>query len=323
MNYCIFDRFQGAWLGSIIGAALDDHSCRSERAKIVQYQPAKWLLARAKLAEILMTAPRLEANLIANQLEQIFLEESISQTNFEVGKLPDHILLILLPLIIFNVDNPNLVSKIVTQCNFKSSTNNINIIEDVLIWNYLIALALNKRFSSQETNVSSIVKQVFAGVEVKKTSLTEKLEIIAQAWEHGNSLNKLQQELSNRSDLRQTAIALGVYCFASTPKDFMLSVKRAANLSKNMSLPITALTGALSGAYNGLIGIPRRWHQFGSQNPTYRQDKLIAQKLFETWLGIYPTANKQFSYDFTLNVVAPPNQIQPRVSLNIISQRAN
>ncbi|WP_019504501.1 ADP-ribosylglycohydrolase family protein [Pleurocapsa sp. PCC 7319] len=321
MNYCIFDRFQGAWLGSIIGAALDDHSCRSERAKIVQYQPPKWLLARAKLAEILITAPRLEASLIANQLEQIILGESISQTNFEVGKLADYILLILLPLIIFNVDNPDLVSKIVTQCNFKSRTNNI--IEDVLIWNYLLALTLNKRFSFQETNVSSIVKQVFAGVEVKKTSLTEKLEIIAQAWEHGNSLNKLQQELSNRSDLRQTSIALGVYCFASTPKDFMLSVKRAAKLSNNMSLPITALTGVLSGAYNGLTGIPLRWHQFGSQNPTYRQNELIAQKLLETWLGIYPTANKQFSYDFTLDIVAPPKQIQSRASLNIISQRAN
>lgn len=321
MNYSIFDRFQGAWLGSIIGAALDNQSCQSERTKIVQYQPQNWLLARAKMADILINAPRLEASTIANQLEQVFLPENIIPANPKVGRLPDDILLILLPLIIFYADNPDLVRDIVTCCNLESSTNNI--MEDVLIWNYLIALALNRRFSDQKSNVSSIVKQVLAGVEVNKTSLIKKLEIIAQAWEHGNSLNKLQQELSNWENPRQTAIALSVYCFASTPKDFMLSVRRAANLSNDVTFSITALTGALSGAYNGLAGIPRRWHKFGNQNLVYQRDQTRAQELWRTWLGIYSTANKQFSYDFTLDVVAPPNLIQSRPSLNIISQRAN
>lgn len=321
MNYNIFDRFQGALLGSIIGAALDNQSCQSERTKIVQYQPHNWLLARAKMADILINTPRLEASSIANQLKQVFLPENIIQANPEAARLPDDILLILLPLIIFYGDNPDLVRDTVTCCNLESITNNI--IEDILIWNYLLALALNRRFPDQESNVSSIVKQVLAGVEVEKTSLIEKLEIIARAWEHGNSLNKLQQELSHQENPRQTAIALGVYCFASTPKDFMLSVRRAVKLSNDVTFSITALTGALSGAYNGLAGIPRRWHKFGIQNLYYQRDQTRAQELWRTWLGIYSTANKQFSYDFTLDVVASPKLIQSRTSLNIISQRAN
>ena len=331
MDYCILGKFQGAWLGSIIGEALAERESQSERTKIVQYQPQDWYSARAKIADILIKNKRLEVSYLSHQLEQIFLRDSVSKVNFVREAFsremawaePDRIVLILLPLIIFyadNADHLDLVTEIVSQCNFEQ-TNIIEIQEDMSIWSYLLALALHDKFTTHDTNVSSIVKQVLAGVEVKTTSLVEKLEIVAQAWEHGKSLNKLTDELSNQGNPSQTAIALCFYCFASTPKDFMLSVKRAANLDRNMALATTALTGAISGAYNGLVGIPWNWNVFGNQNKAYQQARQAAKELFKTWLGIYSIENDQFPYDCTFSVVAPAKMIQPRESLNIISQR--
>ncbi len=334
MDYCILGRFQGALLGSIIGEALADRANLSERTKIIQYQPQDWLSARSKITDILIQAHRLEVGFLGDrlndQLKSVDLGDLLSQGNL-VGEalaketawaVTNRILLILLPLIVFHLDNLDVVRQTVAQYNSKQP-NITEIKEDISIWSYFLSLALSNRFAIDRTNVSSIVKQVLTGVEVTKTSLVKKLEIVAQAWEHGHSLNNLAEELSNMENLSQTAIALCFYCFASTPKDFRLSVKRAANLNNNMALPTTALTGAVSGAYNGLAGIPRKWDRFGNQNQAYQQAKKTAQQLFTTWLGICVPENNQFFDDSSVNAVALPNMIQPRTSLNIISQESS
>lgn len=341
MSYCTFNRFQGVWLGSILGGALVGKKSNSSRTKIIQYQPYNWVMARDKIAKILIKAEGLEINNISHQLEKIFLEDDVvhsvgegffsGQTfpsqNVSIGNGGEpitsidssNLILSLLPLIIFQVDKFDVLTEIVTQCNL-NSPNATETQEDILIWSYLLALVLNHKFDSQNINVSMMIRQVLGGVEVKTTSLVDKLEIVDNAWETGASLHQLTEELLQQGNSSQIAIALSVYFFATTPKDFMLSVKRAANLKTNIVLSTTALTSAISGAYNGIAGIPRCWSIIANQNQAYQQAKKISQELFETWLGIYPTDNHEFLYDQELHAVAFPKIIQPRKSLKIISQ---
>lgn len=319
MSYCTFNRFQGVWLGSILGEALGNHKSCSEGTKILNYQP-NWDVPRNKIAEILIKAERLELKNINYQLDKLFQQDEVAYSE-ENRKLinSSHLILSLLPLIIFYVDNPDVLIKIVTQCNLNLA-NATQTQEDILIWSYLLALALNHKLDPQDLNVSMIIRQVLGGVELKTTSLVKQLEIVVSAWEDGATLHQLAEELLQQGSPSHTAIALSFYCFATTPKDFMLSVKRAANLKKNIALSTTALTGAISGAYNGMTGIPRCWSIIANHNQAYQQAKKTTQELFATWLGIYSTDNHQFLFDQELHAVASPQIIQPRSSLKIISQ---
>lgn len=351
MNYCTFDRFQGAWLGSIIGAALGQNTDEPEPIKIFHYQAQNWVKTRDAIARSIIENQTTEAQ-YSQQLRQLLSgvstevpsnsgqistdtdllnRDAIPSPNFQVRRDDvanisySNFILALFPLVTFQEDSQYLYAKLITQHNLK--LRNIEIEEDILIWSYLLSLALNNRLEAQDANVSTIVKQVLNGVGVRTTSLIEKLEIVSQAWEHGSSLEQLTEKLrqtDNRQNAMTTvnlAIALSFYCFASTPRNFMLSVKRASNLNSNLSVPITALTATISGAYNGVAGIPRNWRLAGDRNQVYQQAQKIVPELFKTWLGTYHIRDTGLLYDPELHAVAFPRIIQPRHGLRIISQK--
>jgi ADP-ribosylglycohydrolase len=110
-----------------------------------------------------------------------------------------------------------------------------------------------------------------------------------------------------------TALALSFYCFLSTPEDYALSLLRSAygavqmsRLKSLLGLPsvqimrlmevMIALTGALSGAYNSLAGIPTDWRiklypfqdsplvGLGDLSPVDKIEGLAAQFL-AVWAG--------------------------------------
>jgi ADP-ribosylglycohydrolase len=308
MRYCALDRFKGAWLGSILGEALANHQYKSDRIKIIQYQPQEWLLLRNTIAEEIIKNKGLAAessiNIADNQLKN-----SVNS---------DHASLLLLPLIIFCADNIALFKDILTHNNLyllKSP----EAIEDVLIWGGAISLALKEKLGAEELNASSLIERVLIGVGVNNTSLIKKLKIVDRAWRRGSSFNELLEELSSFGNRSQTAIALSFYCFASTPEDFALAVKRAANTG-NLALTTAALTGALSGAYNSLTGIPLYWNIFGNENQAYGEVMTTAKELFDTWSGIYSPQDHHVSSDAVFSAVASPLIIQTRTSLKIISQ---
>ncbi|MBE9043533.1 hypothetical protein IQ255_03765 [Pleurocapsales cyanobacterium LEGE 10410] len=345
MSYSTFDQFQGIWLGSIIGQALANKNL-SEPSKIINYQPS-WLAARDQIAETLLETERLEVSYLADQLAEIFkstnnidsqdgdwanswefsLIKDFNQSFLDNGIAENRSLeysskiLAMLPLIIFYGSDQNLFTEVINQCNLKlaNSQENTDYIEDILSWGYLLTLAINNRLSS-DTNVSLIVRQILTGARVKQTSLTAKLNIVAEAWEQGISLYQLR-ELLPKDHIRSTVIALSVYCFATTPQDFRLSIKRAASLEPQLAWLTTALTGTVSGAYNGIAGIPRNWRAMANHNLTYQSANQTIVKLFQAWLGIYSVDSKQFLYNPEVHAVAPPKIIQPRSALRIISQK--
>jgi len=122
-------------------------------------------------------------------------------------------------------------------------------------------------------------------------------------------------------------IALAFYCFLNTPEDLRLSVLRAARCGIAGQLTC-ALTGALSGAYNGVAAIPVEWRQVSL--PTLEPGSLVygrepsfwgtgsdakivelANNLFAVWAGVYrPDAGLDSAA--LARAVAAPYVIRPR-----------
>ncbi len=131
--------------------------------------------------------------------------------------------------------------------------------------------------------------------------------------------------LSQSSDYSEiaAAIALAVYCWLSTPEFFPLSLLRSQQLS-NISVLIPMLTGALSGAHNGLVGIPTGWQlhdressdQFDDHPPLYSKTRShdLAAQLLAVWSGYYqPLPTNAALERLEQEAIAAPDVIRPRI----------
>ncbi|HEY9769189.1 MAG TPA: ADP-ribosylglycohydrolase family protein [Coleofasciculaceae cyanobacterium] len=319
MSISTFDRFQGIWLGSVIGQALANQKGCCAQTKIINFPTQNWLVEREKIAQIVLTTENLSAKDIGQQLAILQNATSKDDRQAECGSS----LLFLLSLIIFYGANLNFLSKIIAQYNLKSanSQKNAEIRIDILIWSCLLTTVLNNKFKP-DINVKSIIRRTTNIAEVEKTLLIEMLEIVTEAAKSGTSLHQLTEELPSRGNSWQKAIALSWYCFTTTPNDFRLSIQRTASLEPNIAWLTAALTGTLSGAYNGISLIPWRWRAIANQNSIYRLESQIAIKLFESWLGVYSINSNCKLFNQQLYAVASPQIIQPRKALRIISQKS-
>ncbi|BAZ44809.1 hypothetical protein NIES4102_18260 [Chondrocystis sp. NIES-4102] len=309
MSYCTFDRFEGMWLGSLINSDLT----------------ASWIINRNKIAEILIKAEKLEVSFISKQIEEIIVDSKdlnsrqiAAKQRHSLGEY-QNTLLPLLPLIIFFSDNQDFLGSIIAQCQFKTS-NETEIKADILIWGYIVAMIADGQKKSLNPNIHIIVTQLLATAKIK-TTLIDKLEIVSRGCHSGITWQELTQELLKEANWGQSAIALAVYCFASTPQHFRLSIQRAANLNTELAKLTTALTGTLSGAYNGMTTIPWSWRSINYNDQIYQQTQIIGTDLWKSWLGIYSINEQQLPYSQQLHAVALPNRIQPRKTLKIISQK--
>ena len=302
MNYCTFEQFQGVWLGSV--ASVLAHRLNDWE------QTKSWLAKRNRIATKVMEMEALG-----------FAVEPNLANSLVLGTGTDRAELILLPAIIFSEGDRQSLTKIIAQNNLQPSSEAKDR-EDLLIWNCLVNLALRSQFELQDLNLRQVIKQALIRAEARQTTLTQKLETVIEEWERGCSLDRLTEKLLEEENIEQTAIALSCYCFFSTPQEFELGVKRAANLEPQLASLVLALTATLSGAYNGVAGIPRNWRAIANQNPIYQQEQQTAAKLFQAWIGVYSSDNFCLTGKQKIDVVALANTIQPRKALKIISQRS-
>ncbi|GAB4528959.1 MAG: hypothetical protein Tsb0014_10570 [Pleurocapsa sp.] len=297
MRYCLVSRFQASCLGSIIGESLSNPNDLSEELKIKQYEPKTWLKHRESAAFSLIETQ----NLPPEVFNSLAPEEYVGRS--------DRAILLLLPLIIFYADDLPLFKQTVFQSNSYLNLQVENI-EDILVWVYTVTLALREKLK-----INRLIEQIVSGVEIGQTSLIEKLKVVQNGLRQSKPLNKVVKELSGLGNPSQVAIALSLYCFASTPENFELAVRRAIQ-TKYQIQTTAALTGALAGTYNSLTGIPLNWRTYGNCNRAYRQAMFVATELFKTWSGICSPPNN----NFRPSTAAFPRTIQPRSTLNIISQ---
>lgn len=328
MNYHTLDRFRGAWLGSMLGslmelpavAKLDHYGSRSPLGQAYRHKDVEiglqFFILREQLAKITIDSQRSDADAIADLL----IKESQS---LRLSLLSEYSYCwLLLPLIIFYGDNWNLLRKIVRKYYLKlgNLSPDSELEADTLLWSYFLTSILNSGLELNSGYCSESIRKTLTNVG-KKTVLTTQLEIVITAIERGVSLHQLCDRLLSEKNRGQSAIALSCYCFATTPTDFKLSVQRASNLNPEIAGLTTALTGTVSGAYNGMAGIPLSWKKMADKNTAYSLASQKILELFRAWLGIDRAESELWS-NLEIQAIAVPSLIQTRKTKKIISQKA-
>ncbi len=183
---------------------------------------------------------------------------------------------------------------------------------------YAIALALKERLDP-----ATLIPETLIYLDVE-TPLVQQLRQVQTLLEEGAGLETTLWTLMPRQSAPRpnAAIALAFYCFLSTLEDLRLSVVRAARCPQPQ---ITiALTGALSGAYNSIAGIPVGWRlalgkQKDDNSPLatlwglHSETELLrlAARLLAAWSGVCDA--EKFLIDTSLvSAVAAPKVIKPR-----------
>ena len=301
MHYSLLSRFQSALLGSTIGAALSaplkssivaQDNQQRDWYKILHYQSSE-LIDKLKQACFMVSE--------SAQLQQ----SAWQQRSWSSGESA----YIILPVVLFYHENWSLLQQKITQIAqyWQWST---EVLEDVLIWGYVVALVLRGKLDAR-----NIIGQLLVGVGAKPTPSWQLLKQLELCLFESQSLEQVVEKLSNQT--KEWSIPLSLYCFSSTPGDFYLSIRRAARYQAKTQIA-AMLTGALAGAYNGMEGIPLAWRKISYQNPLYQEIEQQGTMLFHAWSGVY-----QRGYEARINqeAIAAPGTIQTRSSLTVISQQ--
>ncbi|MBD0347400.1 MAG: ADP-ribosylglycohydrolase family protein, partial [Coleofasciculus sp. Co-bin14] len=185
-----------------------------------------------------------------------------------------------------------------------------NISEGALAVAFAIALALTEKL-----NVTTLIPQTLAYLEISQTPLVHQLEQVQTLLEQGAGLDRTLTQLHREvqrpgtpSSRPYIPIALAFYCFLSTPEDFRLCVSRAVRTGHQSQIT-AALTGALAGVYNSIIGIPVSWRLAADRMSNTVGGLQQADRLLAVWSGVYDVSSAQHC---PWTAVAAPQVIQPR-----------
>ncbi|MGK7899895.1 MAG: ADP-ribosylglycohydrolase family protein [Hormoscilla sp.] len=299
MRYTIESRFQGAFLGAAVGEMLGI-SITSRSWHQLGSPPANWWdLDIGQLSRFLpgwgSYAVRGCKSLIAG---------GPLEGNMPVG---NEATATTLPYALFFHEDAEKLRRKLNQLAAGQLSGSVGETKDatLAIGYCLLQIALEK-FDHR-----SIIPQIINYIQ-SDGELTSELEQVQTLLLVGASLETASSVLSN-------SIAKALYCFATTPEDFRLSVMRALRIARAQPQLVAALTGAMSGAYNSIVGIPVSWRMAMAQ----MSDKILlpcwgvtsgaeivqlASNLFAAWSGVYwPT---QIAKSPLGNAVAVP-RIQP------------
>lgn len=301
MSYSLLSRFKSTLLGSTMGAALytprnssivGQDNQQPDWSYLFHYQPSELINMLQQVLGIVSESGHVQ-------------ELSWQQRAWNSGEAA----YITLPILLFHHESWSLLQPKITQiaqyCQWSTE-----VLEDVLIWGYIVALILKGRLGAK-----SIIEQLIVGVGAKQNPSWQLLKQLELWLFESLSLEQVVEKLSNQT--QEWSIPLSLYCFSSTPENFYLSIRRAAHYQAKS--PIAAmLTGALAGAYNGMEGIPTAWLKISYQNSIYQQIEQQGEILFSAWSGVY-----QGEYQASINreAIAAAGTIQPRSSLTVISQQ--
>lgn len=183
----------------------------------------------------------------------------------------------------------------------------------LLAFGFAVAQMLQERLERLTLLPQTIayLKQSTAKPTASLLDLVSRLEQVQTLLHHGAALHPAIEQLragTTQSD--STAIAIAFYCFLSTPDDLRLSLLRAAR-SGDVAPVVCALTGALSGAHNGLNGLPLVWQMSNSIPLLWglsgEEMNQLAARLFAVWSGVYASGTAT-----NVLAIAAPGVIRPR-----------
>ena len=198
-----------------------------------------------------------------------------------------------LPLILFYHENPiklrqNLQQIVdVWQVNSRGAISESLLLESALAVGYAIAQSLTERLKPD-----TLIPQTIAFLGETQSPMAQQLAQVQTLLDQGAGLERAVTQLQHRFAQPTTPIALAFYCFLGTLEDLQLSVRRAARIEYQPQIT-SAITGALSGAYNSTSGIPISWRNL-SRKPlaawgmtSVAQMLELSDSLVAVWSGVY------------------------------------
>lgn len=157
--------------------------------------------------------------------------------------------------------------------------------DGALALGYAIATALQAKASPIE-----LVARTIAFVGETQTAMVAKLAQVRALLEQRVGLETAFAALGE-PDRLSSQIAFALFCCLSTPSDFRLAIERAAKHKFAPQLA-SAIAGALSGASNGMVGIPATM-SFSVAQVTNRTEMLrLCDALVAVWSGMYEQSNR-------------------------------
>ncbi|MGB3204861.1 MAG: ADP-ribosylglycohydrolase family protein [Crinalium sp.] len=307
MKYSLLNRFRGALLGSVLGEMKGsqylEQNCLellpvklgAEIATNIEIKnQLPWSYLAVSCAQSLISCGRLDLEDLVKHSYYV-LPEKISASCSEVA-------IATLPVgLFFHENEVTLQQKLTIAASvlMRDCDNSLG----VLAVGYAIAQALTEKL-----HPISLIPQILTYLDDAETPFTQQLSIVQTQLAQGAALEKVVNQLCRNGCHSTTPIALALYCFLSTPQDFRLSLLRALRTNYHPQTT-AALTGALSGAYNSLLGIPLGWRIAWNYHNKLEVIQL-AESLLAVWSGVYDLST---NYDCDRVAIAAPRVIQPRL----------
>ncbi len=270
MRYSLINRVRGTLIGNLIGQSLaakesgETYFCKTAvwgiQSLVVRgrFDLDEWNKLQLQNWDSELSNDLLLLNLISSTLPiTIFFHENgikLKETLLSAIKIHD---------------NPLLRDAVLTVC-------------------YLVAQSLNENI-----NQNSLVSGINAFLGETTSDIPKKLQLVNNLIIENAGLAELQNYLDKENNI-SNLIAVAFYCFVTSREDFRLTCVRVAAVDKHKSQVCGAIVGAISGAYNGMTGIPITWH-LGLDEAKLAQWELtnfsqmvkLADALVAVWSGAY------------------------------------
>ncbi|QFS45764.1 ADP-ribosylglycohydrolase family protein [Nostoc sphaeroides] len=286
MRYSPISRFKGTLLGAFLGESL------TSRGKI-EFQSYPDFGRMAVLGtQSLIALGRLDLDDWIGRQQQESLDLAATDD------ISIKIILATVPIALFFHENPIKLRHNLLHV-LKIWEDDPIVRDGTLAVGYAIALALTEKL-----NPLTLIPQTISFLQETPTSIPKKLLTVQNLLEQGAGLSRAQAEFAREEQL-SNIIAMAFYCFLSTLEDFRLAVLRATYNSNSkvqdatpLSLQATgAITGALSGAYNGIGSIPVNWQVLLLQRnspiwglTSFSQMLKLIDAFVAVWSGVYDIA---------------------------------
>ncbi|MEY3866347.1 MAG: hypothetical protein RLZZ338_238, partial [Cyanobacteriota bacterium] len=306
MRYSLLSQFHGTLLGAVLGdcfARGDKLRDRGDGSVVKNEEIADKSVEKYPLEKSRVLFLSTESIITCRGFYRKHWRESINKVNREEISLSEGIWQIL-PIIIFYHENEIKLTEILQEIisdsegEEKDNPNPISLGEGkigLLGIGYTIAQLLK-----QPKELSNLIPQTIDYLN-SDCLLVELLELVQNLIKQGASLENARHELGqkvkvspaivaregkgiNREKRLIHHIALGMYCFLSSPQDFRLAVTRAIPTRGEDSL-MTTLTGIFGGSYNSSISIPVEWYSLLNSISHEEKIRELARNLYAIWSG--------------------------------------
>lgn len=292
MHYSLVSRFRG----TLIGASLAQSQVNQEKDICgTAVASCESLIALGKFDfEDWLVRQRME--LVLKQSTHQVLETAILAT---------------LPLTLFFHENPVKLRHYLLDIT-RIWGSDLIVRDTTLAVSFAVAQALTDQFTP-----TTLIPQLVSFIGETTTLIPQNLLKVNELLEQRASLQEVKTEFS-KDETGSNLVAIGFYCFLVTLEDFRLSILLAHQNGINTQV-VSAIVGALSGAYNSTGGIPISWQVEYSRLKTitghksFRKMVRLIDELFAAWSGLYnpkPQVNEGentlFNEKLSLSEVAYP-----------------